>query len=38
MSAEEISVDLRKVKAILKWERSVTMMKIQSFFGLVGYY
>jgi len=34
MSAEEIMVDLRKVKVVLKWKRSVTIMKIQSFLGL----
>ena len=38
VSAEDIFVDPRKIKVILKWERPTNMTKIQSFLGLVGYY
>jgi hypothetical protein len=38
ISAEGISVDPRKVEAVLKWERPTNITEIRSFLGLVGYY
>jgi hypothetical protein len=38
ISAEGISVDPRKVKAVLKWERPTNITEIRSFLGLLGYY
>jgi hypothetical protein len=31
-------VDLKKVEAMLKWERPVNVIKIHSFLELAGYY
>jgi hypothetical protein len=36
--AEGIIMDLRKVEAVLKWERPTNVIEIQSFLGLAGYY
>ena len=33
-----ISVDPVKIEAIVSWERPITVMKVQSFLGLAGYY
>ena len=33
-----VSVDLNKVKAVMSWERSKSVLEICSFLGLVGYY
>jgi hypothetical protein len=38
ISAEGISVDPRKVEAVLKWERPTNITEIHSFLGLAGYY
>jgi hypothetical protein len=38
ISVEEISVDPKKVEAILKWERSTNVIEIRSILGLVGCY
>jgi hypothetical protein len=38
ISAEGISVDPRKVEAVLKWERPTNITEIRSFLGLAGYY
>jgi len=38
ISAEGISVDPRKVEAVLKWERPINITEIRSFLGLTGYY
>jgi hypothetical protein len=38
ISAEGISVDPRKVEAVLKWERPINITEIRSFLGLAGYY
>lgn len=31
-------MDLGKVNVVLKWEKSINVIEICSFFGLVGYY
>jgi hypothetical protein len=33
-----IFVEPRKVEAALKWERPISVIEIQSFLGLAGYY
>ena len=38
VSENGIFVDLRKVKAIVNYERPKNITKIRSFLGLVGYY
>lgn len=38
ISGEGIMVDLQKVVVVKKWPRSVTLIDIQSFFGLADYY
>nr|KYP74863.1 Transposon Ty3-I Gag-Pol polyprotein [Cajanus cajan] len=38
ISAEGIAVDLAKVESVLQWERPRTVIDIQSFVGLAGYY
>ena len=38
MSASGVSVDLKKVKAIMIWERLKSVFEIRSFLGLAGYY
>ena len=38
MSASGVSVDHEKVKAVMSWERSKLVFKINSFLGLVRYY
>jgi len=38
ISAQGISVDPSKVKAVLKWERPKSATEIMSFVGLAGYY
>ena len=38
ISAEGISVDPRKVEALMKWERPTNVTEIRSFLGLAGYY
>ena len=38
ISGESVAVDLMKVKAVVEWTRSISMIKVQSFLGLVGYY
>ena len=37
MSASGVSVDLRKVEAVISWERSKSIFEVCSFLGLVGY-
>ena len=38
MSASSVSVDPKKVKAMMSWERSKSIFEICSFLGLIGYY
>ena len=38
VSSSGVSVDLRKVEAMMSWERSKSVFGIRSFLGLVGYY
>ena len=38
VSASGVSVDLKKVKAVMSWERSKSIFEIRSLLGLVGYY
>ena len=38
MNRDNISVDPRKVKAVLKWPRPTNVTEIRSFLGLAGYY
>jgi hypothetical protein len=38
ISTEGISMNPRKVKAILKWKRPTNMIEIHSFIGLARYY
>ena len=38
VSALGVSVDPKKVKAIMSWERPKLVFEIRSFLGLVGYY
>jgi hypothetical protein len=38
LTAEGVAVDLEKVTAIANWKRPTTVIEIQSFLGLVGYY
>ena len=38
VSASGVSVDLKKVKAVMSWERPESVFKIHSFLGLAGYY
>jgi hypothetical protein len=38
ISAEGLSVDPRKVEAILQWERPTNITEICNFLGLAGYY
>ena len=33
-----VSMDLEKVETIMSWERPMSVFKIRSFLGLVGYY
>ena len=38
VSASGVSVDPKKVKAIMSWERPKSVFEIRSFLGLAGYY
>ena len=38
VSASGMSVDPKKVKAVMCWERLKSFFEIRSFLGLVGYY
>ena len=38
MSASGVSVDPKKVEAVMSWERPKSVFEICSFLGLVGYY
>lgn len=38
VSANNISIDLSKIKVVLDWERLKITKRIQSFSGLIGYY
>ena len=38
VSASGVSVDPRKVEAVMSWERPKSVFEIHSFFGLAGYY
>ena len=38
MLASGVSVDLKKVKAVMSWERPMSVFKISRFLGLAGYY
>ena len=38
MSASGVSVNPKKVEAIMSWERPKSVFEILSFLGLVGYY
>ena len=38
VSASSVSVDPKKVKAVMSWERTKSVFEIRSFLGLVGYY
>ena len=38
MSASGVSMDPKKVEAVMSWERLKSVFKIRSFLGLVGYY
>ena len=38
MSALGVSVDPKKVEAIMSWERPKSVFEIRSFLGLAGYY
>ena len=38
VSASGVSVDRKKVKAVMSWERSKLVFEIRSFLGSVGYY
>ena len=38
MSASGVSVDPKKVKAVMSWERPKSVFEIRSFLGLAGYY
>ena len=38
VSASGVSVDPKKVKAIISWERPKSVFEIHSFLGLEGYY
>ena len=38
MSASGVSVDPKKVEAVMSWERPKLVFEIRSFLGLAGYY
>ena len=38
MSASRMSVDPKKVEAVMSWERPKSVFEILSFLGLAGYY
>jgi hypothetical protein len=38
ISKDDISVDPKKVEAVVNWERPTSVHEIRSFLGLVGYY
>ena len=38
MSASSVSVDPKKVEAVMIWERQKSVFEIHSFLGLTGYY
>ena len=38
MSASSVSVDPKKVEAVISWERPKSIFEIRSFLGLAGYY
>ena len=38
VSASRVSVDPKKVEAVMSWERSKSVFEIRSFLGLMGYY
>ena len=38
ISKEGVSVDPKKIKAIVEWSRPTNVMEIKSFLGLAGYY
>ena len=38
MSASSVSMDPRKVEAVMSWERLKSIFEIRSFLGLAGYY
>ena len=38
VSALGVSVDPKKVEAVMSWERPKSVFKIRNFLGLVGYY
>ena len=38
MLASGVSIDPKKVKAVMSWERPKSVFEIRGFLGLVGYY
>ena len=38
VSATSVSVDPKKVEAVMSWERQKSVFEIRSFLGLAGYY
>lgn len=36
--ADGIYVDIKKVKVVINWDRPTTVIEVQSFLSLVGYY
>ena len=38
VSTSSVSVDLKKIKAVMSWERPKSVFEKRSFLGLVGYY
>ena len=38
VSVSSVSVDPKKIEAVMSWERSKSVFEIRSFLGLAGYY